>query len=86
MAKKQQHGGKRTGAGRKQAYPDEGATVIVSVSIPSDLLARLDAVADEREWKRSEAVVEAIRGLLKRRERKPGESNSSAVADPSGKL
>lgn len=68
MATKQ-HGGKRIGAGRKQAYPNEGATVIVSVSIPSDLLKRLDAVAEKREWKRSEAVVEAVRWLLKRQER-----------------
>jgi hypothetical protein len=83
---KKQHGGKRTGAGRKQAYPEEGATVIVSVSIPSRLLERLDAVSEKREWKRSEAIVEAIRGLLKRQERKSGVSIPSVDADPSGSL
>lgn len=74
MAKKQ-HGGKREGAGRK-AHP-EGATVIVSVSIPSPLLDRLDAVAENKGWKRSEAVTESVRLLLKRHERKRGESDPS---------
>ena len=63
MAKKQQHGGKRPGAGRKVADP-EGPTVVVAASVPSGLVDKLDAMADRNGWNRSQAVTEAIRGLL----------------------
>jgi hypothetical protein len=62
---KAQHGGKRPGAGRKVANPDEGRTVTMAVSVPETLLANLDALATERAWNRSEAVTEAIRRLVK---------------------
>ena len=83
MAKKQ-HGGKRAGAGRKQANP-EGPAVVVTASVHSGLVERLDAVAEQKGWKRSEAVTEAIRGLLKRQERRAGVTIPS-VTDPSGRV
>jgi hypothetical protein len=61
---KSQHGGKREGAGRKTAHPEEGPTVNISASVPSGLVARLDVLAEKRGWNRSAAVTEAIRGLL----------------------
>ncbi len=63
MAKKRQHGGRRNGAGRKPSNP-EGKTVVVGASIPADLIERLDDLRAKRGWNRSEAVTEAIRGLL----------------------
>jgi metal-responsive CopG/Arc/MetJ family transcriptional regulator len=58
----------------------------VAAKVPAALVDRLDAVAEKREWSRSEAITEAIRGLLKRQERKPGVSIPSVNADPSGSL
>jgi len=63
MAKKKQHGGKRKGAGRKVANP-EGKVVVLAASVPGELVERLDGLATERGWNRSQAVTEAIRGLL----------------------
>lgn len=64
MAKKKgTRGGKRKGAGRKVANP-EGRTMMVAVSVPEALVERLDGLAEERQWTRSKAVTEAIRGLL----------------------
>jgi hypothetical protein len=60
------HGGKRVGAGRKPAHP-EGATMLVTVSVPSGLVERLDALAGDKGWNRSEAFTEAVRRILKRR-------------------
>lgn len=68
---KTQRGGRRVGAGRKVAHP-EGPTVPLVASVPATLVERLNAVAEKRGWNRSEAVTEAIRGLLKRQERKSG--------------
>jgi len=65
MAKKQQHGGKREGAGRKPVNP-EGRTKTIAASVPEGLVERLDALADKRGWNRSEAITAAIRGLLGR--------------------
>lgn len=62
MAKKKQVGGKREGAGRKPG-PD-GPTSVVAVTVPDVLMERLDAYAEQREWNRSKAVTEAIRGLV----------------------
>lgn len=66
---KKQIGGKRPGAGRKMIHP-EGATTTIAAKTPIALVERLDAVAEKKGWKRSEAITEAIRGLLKKHEAK----------------
>lgn len=45
------------------AHP-EGATVSVSAKVPAVLIQRLDEIAENREWNRSEAVTEAIREFV----------------------
>ena len=60
--KKKQHGGKREGAGRKVG-PD-GPVIVIAASVPEALAERLDALAEKRGWNRSQAITEAIRGLL----------------------
>lgn len=60
------HGGKRAGAGRKPTHP-EGVTMLITVSVPSGLVERLDALGNQKGWNRSEAVTEAIRRLIKRK-------------------
>ena len=65
MAKKQ-HGGKRAGAGRPAMDPEERTTTI-AVSMPTRLVERLDAVAEQQGWNRSEAVREAVQALVKRK-------------------
>jgi hypothetical protein len=67
MAKKKSpgRGGAREGAGRKITNP-EGPTVTTAFSIPQSLLDSLDALAKSKGWSKSQAVTEAIRGLLKR--------------------
>jgi hypothetical protein len=67
MAKKKQVGGAREGAGRPVG-PD-GPTTVLAVSVPEKLLAQLDALCEAKDWKRSKAVTEAIRGLLSRKGR-----------------
>jgi hypothetical protein len=57
-------GGARKGAGRPPSNP-EGKTIIVAASIPETLVTKLDAVAGQRGWNRSEAVTEAVRRLVK---------------------
>lgn len=64
MEEAKPHGGARKGAGRKPRNP-EGRTVVVAASIPETLVERLDAVAIQKGWNRSEAVTEAIRRLVK---------------------
>ena len=66
MVKKKTHGGARPGAGRNPANP-EGKTVVIGASVPAELLEKLDALASERGWNRSQAVTEAVRRLVKRR-------------------
>lgn len=63
MAKAKTHGGKREGAGRP--VNPEGRTVTIAVSVPGALVERLDAYTTEQGCSRSEAVTQAIRGLLK---------------------
>ena len=63
MAKKKGRGGKRKGAGRPPTNP-EGRTMLVAVTVPAELVEQLDGLAKERDWNRSQAVTEAIRGLL----------------------
>ena len=64
MAKKKKgRGGAREGAGRKPVNP-EGKTVVLAASVPGELAEQLDALAKKRGWNRSQAVTEAIRGLL----------------------
>ena len=63
MAKKKAHGGKRAGAGRKPANP-EGKTMLVAVTVPIELVDQLDGIRAKRGWNRSQAITEAIRGLL----------------------
>ena len=65
MAKKKQWGGKRPNSGRPTG-PD-GPTAVLAVSIPEKLIGELDQLCEAKEWKRSKAVTEAIRGLLKRK-------------------
>lgn len=68
MAKKTpQHGGKRAGSGRKVS-PD-GPAVVVAVSVPQKLAADLAAYAESSKVSKSAVVVEALRGLLKRKKR-----------------
>lgn len=67
MAKKKKQGGKREGAGRPLEYKDEGKAVVVTASVPGELVQRLDAVAEKEGWNRSRAVTEAIRGLVSKR-------------------
>jgi hypothetical protein len=62
MAKKKQHGGKRKGAGRP--VNPEGPAVTVVASVPSSLVERMDELAGKQGWSRSEAVTNAIRGLV----------------------
>lgn len=64
MAKKKAWGGKRPNSGRPTG-PD-GPTAVLAVSVPETLIAELDVLCETKEWKRSKAVTEAIRGLLKR--------------------
>ena len=66
MAKKELRGGKRAGAGRKPINPDDPTTTI-AVTMPTGLVERLDAVAEQQGWNRSEAVREAVQALVKRR-------------------
>jgi len=63
MAKKKQRGGARPGAGRKPSNP-EGTTITVAVSVPEALVEQLDDLSRRSGWNRSEAVTQAIRGLL----------------------
>ncbi len=65
MAKKKQATAKRKGAGRPVG-PD-GPTEVLAVTVPKTLVAALDELCEAKEWKRSKAVTEAIRGLLKRK-------------------
>jgi hypothetical protein len=63
MARKAQHGGKRPGAGRPVANP-EGPTIVVAGTVPESLVTRLKALAASKDWSLSEALTEAVRGLL----------------------
>lgn len=64
MAKKKKptRGGARPGSGRKVG-PD-GPVIVVAASVPESLVERLDGLAENRGWNRSQAITEAIRGLL----------------------
>jgi metal-responsive CopG/Arc/MetJ family transcriptional regulator len=64
MAKKKR-GGKRPGAGRP--VNPEGRAVTVTVTIPESLVQGLKAMSKTEGWSKSQAVCEAIRGLLKRK-------------------
>lgn len=61
--KKMAHGGAREGAGRHPVNP-EGKTQMLAVTVPGELVERLDAFRAKKDWNRSQAVTEAIRGLL----------------------
>jgi len=63
MAKKKGRGGRRKGAGRKPTNP-EGRTMLVAVTVPVELVEQLDGLSKKCDWNRSQAVTEAIRGLL----------------------
>jgi hypothetical protein len=60
-----QHGGKRPGAGRPLKTPEEGRATVLTVSVPSAVIAQLDELAAARGLNRSQAVAEAIRRLAK---------------------
>ena len=79
MVKQRQHGGKRAGAGRKPVHP-EGRTVNLGASVPEGLVEQLDEYAAEHGWNRSEAVTNAIRGLLAaKKKRLSGERGSRTL-------
>ena len=65
MAKKtkKSHGGHRSGAGRKPVN-SEGKTVVIAASVPSELVDKMDALREQHDWNRSQAVTEAIRQLV----------------------
>jgi len=65
-----QRGGARVGAGRKASA--DGPSVVIGVSVPSDVMTRVDAVAKAKGWNRSKAITEAAKLLLKRYEAKEG--------------
>jgi hypothetical protein len=62
MAKKK--GGRRTGAGRPEAYPGEGRAVRRSFSAPESLAHRLRAAAQQIGATESAVVVAAVRAAL----------------------
>ena len=53
------------GLGLAGSQHPEGPTVVVAASVPEALIAKLDELAEQRGWNRSEAVTEAIRRLVK---------------------
>ena len=57
---KNTHGGRREGAGRPPVNP-EGAAVLVSVSIPPQLVEKLDKLAERWDVSRSSAAARVIR-------------------------
>jgi hypothetical protein len=65
MAKKNEHGGKRRGAGRKPG-PD-GPTMMVTVSVPVSFVELIDSIAAKNGWGRSQTVTEAIRAFVGKR-------------------
>jgi hypothetical protein len=69
VGEKKTRGGKREGAGRKPANPEEGSVITIAVSVPSGLVDQLDAHAGANNLSRSGAVTKAIRGLLGTRKR-----------------
>ena len=60
---KNTHGGRRAGAGRKAKYDD---TVAISVTLSNSLREKLDKWAADKEMNRSEAIVSAIKLLIKK--------------------
>ena len=60
--KKSKRGGSRPGSGRKVG--PGGPVTVIAASVPESLVERLDGLAEKRGWNRSQAVTEAIRGLL----------------------
>jgi metal-responsive CopG/Arc/MetJ family transcriptional regulator len=55
--------------GRGRPALEGGPSVVVAVSLPGDLAADLDAYVKAQGVSKSAAVVEALRGLLKRKKR-----------------
>ena len=82
VKKKSNMGGFREGSGRNVIHP-EGKTIPLVASVPESLVERLMDIAAKKGWNRSQAVTEAVRGLLKRHERRTGVTIPSAEADPS---
>jgi metal-responsive CopG/Arc/MetJ family transcriptional regulator len=68
MAKrKEKQGGKRNGAGRPLANPEQGKAVRVAVTMPPELFQRLDVAAKQIGRKaggRSAIVVAGLRAIL----------------------
>ncbi len=58
--KKQSHGGKRIGAGRKPKYDNP---IMIAGLVPIKIREKLDTFATANDLSRSQAVVEAIRRL-----------------------
>jgi metal-responsive CopG/Arc/MetJ family transcriptional regulator len=55
--------------GRGRPKLEGGSSVVVAVSLPGDLSADLDAHCKAKGVGKSAAVVEALRGFLKRKKR-----------------
>ena len=63
---KAKHGGKREGAGRKPISERE-STILIAVAMPTGLVEKLDAVAEEEGLNRSQAVREAVTRFVGKR-------------------
>ena len=58
--KKNTHGGKREGAGRKPKHED---STMIAARMPAAICAKLDRFAESNGLTRTEALIEAIRRL-----------------------
>jgi hypothetical protein len=81
-ANKSKRGGAREGAGRPLDNPDEGRKVLVAATVPQGLLDELDALRVSKGWNRSQAVTEAIRGLLAKSKKRRAASRKNAGGTP----
>ena len=60
LPKRNTHGGKRPGAGRKPTCEDP---VMIAAQVPAKIRDKLDRFAEANDMSRSAALVEAIRRL-----------------------
>ena len=60
MTNQPQHGGKRTGAGRKPKSPDERRSHVFAIKLTADEKALLDKTS-AREWAREVLIRSALK-------------------------